>query len=87
MLGICCIDSQSKKLIYLKYLILETPYTFFSLYPVGIVVLRTLNALSPVFSATDNNNFLLFCLKNMEKLLQYLCGVCFYSFEKENISF
>ena len=34
--GMCRIDSQLKKLIRLKYLILETPYTF-SLYSVGIL--------------------------------------------------
>ena len=28
----CRIDSQLKKLIRLKYLILETPYTFFSIF-------------------------------------------------------
>ena len=30
--GMCRIDSQLKKLIRLKYLILETPYTFFSIF-------------------------------------------------------
>ena len=35
--GMCRNDSQLKKLICLKYLILETPYIFFSLYSVGIL--------------------------------------------------
>ena len=30
--GICRIDKQLKKLIPLKHLILETPYTFFSIF-------------------------------------------------------
>ena len=30
--GMCRIDNQLKKLIRLKYLILETPYTFFSIF-------------------------------------------------------
>ena len=39
--GICRNDSQLKKLICLKYLILETPYIFFSLYSVGILYFYT----------------------------------------------
>ena len=35
--GMCRNDSQLKKLICLKYFILETPYIFFSLYSVGIL--------------------------------------------------
>ena len=64
----CWIDSQSEKLIHLKCLIFETPYTF-SLHSVGILVLPTLNGVSPVFPAINNNNLFLFCLKDMEKIL------------------
>ena len=63
----CWIDCQFKKLISLKDIILETPYTF-SLYSVGILVLCTLSALSPVFSNISNSNLFLFCLKDMEKM-------------------
>ena len=81
----CWIDSQSKKLIHLKYVILETSYTIpFSLYSAGILVLRTLNTLPPVFANINNNIF--FCLKNIKKMLQYFCACC-YSFKKENIYF
>ena len=63
-------------MIHLKYLILETPYTFF-IYSVGILVLHTLNTLSPVFSGINNNNvsFLAFPF------------FPFYIFKKENIYF
>ena len=56
------IDSQSKNLIHLKYVILETPYNF-SLYSVGILVLGALNALSPVFPGINNNSNFLVLLK------------------------
>ena len=49
----CSIDSQLKKLIRLKYLILETPYTFFSIFSWYFIVLHTLNFLLPI----NNNNF------------------------------
>ena len=55
--GMCRIDNQLKKLIRLKYLILETPYTFFSIFSWYIIVLLTLNLLSPMFSSIKNNNF------------------------------
>ena len=42
----CRIDSQLKKLIRLKYLILETPYTFFTIFSWYFIVLHTLNFLS-----------------------------------------
>ena len=58
--GMCRIDSQLKKLICLKYLILETPYTFFSIFSWYFIVLHTLNFLSPMFSGINNNNFFLF---------------------------
>ena len=56
----CRIDSQLKKLIRLKYLILETPYTFFSIFSWYFIVLHTLNFLSPMFSVINNNNFSFF---------------------------
>ena len=55
--GMCRIGSQLKKLIRLKYLILETPYTFFSIFSWYFIVLHTLNFLSPMFSGINNNNF------------------------------
>ena len=55
--GMCRIGSQLKKLIRLKYLILETPYSFFSIFCWYFLVLHTLNFLSPMFSGINNNNF------------------------------
>ena len=79
--GMCRIDSQLKKLIRLKYLILETPYTFFSIFSWYFIVLHTLNFLSPMFSVIySNNNFSFFGLSNL------FC-VCFYNFKKETIYF
>ena len=49
------IDSQLKKMIHLKYLILETPYTFFSIFSWYFIVLHTLNFISPMFSGINNN--------------------------------
>ena len=62
----CWIDSQSKKLIHLKYLIIETSIVIrtedlsvlmtmkhlipFSLYSVGILVLQALDTLSRAYS-------------------------------------
>ena len=63
--GMCRIDSQSKKLIHLKYLILETPYTFFSIFSWYFIVLHTLNVLSPMFSGINSNNFSFFGLSNL----------------------
>ena len=51
--GMCRIDSQLKKLIRLKYLILETPYTFFSIFKWYFIVLHTLN----VRSLSDHSCF------------------------------
>ena len=56
------IDSQLKKMIPLKYLILETPYTFFSIFKWYFIVLHTLNFLSLMFSIVNNKNFFLFWL-------------------------
>ena len=55
--GMCRIDSQLKKLIRLKYLILETPYTFFFIFSWYFIVLHTLNFLS-VFSYYQPQLFL-----------------------------
>ena len=63
--GMCRIDSQSKKLIRLKYLILATPYTFFSIFSWYFIVLHTLNVLSPMFSGINSNNFSFFGLSNL----------------------
>ena len=63
--GMCRIDSQSKKLIHLKYLILETPYTFFSIFSWYFIVLHTLKVLSPMFSGINSNNFSFFGLSNL----------------------
>ena len=51
--GMCRNDSQLKKLIRLKYLILETPYIVFSIFSWYFIVLHTLNFLLPI----NNNNF------------------------------
>ena len=56
--GMCRIDSQLKKLIRLKYLILETPYTFFSIFSWYSVVLHTL--IFTMFSGTATFPFLAF---------------------------
>ena len=61
----CSIDSQLKKLIRLKYLILETPYTFFSIFSWQFKTLHTLNVLSPMFSAINSNNFSFFGVSNL----------------------
>ena len=66
--GICWINIQSKdwyiwSIFFLKHVI---P---FSLYSVGILVLRTLNTPSPVFSGINNSNLSFFYLKDIEKML------------------
>ena len=67
----CCkIDSQLKKLMHLKFLILQTP---FFLYSIVISVLHTLNTLSPMFSGIVSNKFSFFGLKAIEKILQHFC--------------
>ena len=78
--GMCRIGSQLKKLIRLKYLILETPYTFFFIFSWYFTVFHTLNFLSPMFSGINNNNFSFFWL-----FQPFLFCVCFYNFKKENI--
>ena len=66
--GMCKIDSQSKKWIRLKYLILETYYTFFSIFSWYFIVLHTLNFLFPMFSGINNNNFSFFDFSNLSFL-------------------
>ena len=53
----------------LKYLILETPYNFFSIFSWYFIVLHILNFLSPMFSGINNNNFSFFGFSN----LSFLC--------------
>ena len=61
----CRIDSQLKKLIHLKYLILETPYNFFSIFSWYFIVLHTLNFLSRMVSGINNNNISFFGFSNL----------------------
>ena len=63
--GTCRIDSQLKKLIHLKYLILEIPYAFFSIFNRYFIALHTLNFLSPMFSGINNKNFSFFGFSNL----------------------
>ena len=65
----CRIESQLKKLIRLKHLILETLHTFFSIFSWYFIFLHTLNFLPSMFSGVNNKFFLfwlvqpfLFCL-------------------------
>ena len=46
--AMCGIESQFKKMIHLKYLVLETPYTFFSIF--SWYFSFTFNIVSPMFS-------------------------------------
>ena len=62
--GMYRIYRQLKRMIRLKYLFLETPYTF-PLYSVGVLVLHTLNTLSPIFSGVSNNKFSFFGFSNL----------------------
>ena len=80
--GMCRIDSQLKRLIRLKYLILETPYTFFSIFSWYFIVLHILNFLSPMLSGINHNKFSFFWL-----FQPFLFCVCFCNFKKENIYF
>ena len=59
------IDSQLKKLIHLKYLILKTTYTFSSIFSWYVIVLHTLNFPSPMLSVINNNNFSFFGFSNL----------------------
>ena len=58
----CRIDSQLKKYTFEMFL---KPIIPFSLYSVGILVLHTLNTLSPMFSGINNNNFSFFGFSNL----------------------
>ena len=62
--GMCRIDSQLKN-YRLKYLTLETPYTFFSIFSRYFIVLHTLNFLSPMFLVINNNKFSCFRFSNI----------------------
>ena len=62
--GVCRIDSQLKKLINLKYLILETPYTYFCIFTWYFIVLHTRSSRSLMFSSI-NNNFSFFGFSNL----------------------
>ena len=59
------IDRQFKKMIHLKYLILETLFTFFSIFSWYFIVLHTLKFLTPMFSVINNSNFPLFRFSNL----------------------
>ena len=63
--GMCWIDSQLKKLIHLKHLILETSYTFFSIFCWYFIVVHTLKFLPPMFLGINNNNFSFFGFSNL----------------------
>ena len=63
--GMSRIDSQLRKLIPLKCLILETSYTFLSKFSRYFIVLHTLKFLSPMFLGINNNNFYLFGFSNL----------------------
>ena len=58
--GMCRVDFSLKKVILLKYLTLETRYTFFSIFSRYFVVLHTLDFLSAMFLGIDNSNFSFF---------------------------
>ena len=58
--AMCSIDSQLKKLKRLKYLTLETLYTFSSIFSWYFIVLHIRNFLSPMFSGINNHNLSFF---------------------------
>ena len=47
------------------FVILETPYTFFSIFSWYFIVLHTLYFLSPMFSVINNKNFSFFGFSNL----------------------
>ena len=47
--GMCWIDGQSKKLVHLKYLVLETPYAFFSIFSWHFSFMHTERFITYVF--------------------------------------
>ena len=67
----CRIDSQLKKLIRLKYLILEIAYAFFSIFSWYFIVSPTLNFLSPMFSGINHNNFSFFGFSNLSPFVLF----------------
>ena len=46
----CWIDNQSKKLVHLKHLILQTPYTFFSLFGWHFNFMHTERSITCIFA-------------------------------------
>ena len=71
--GMYRIDSQLKKLIRLKYLILGTLYTFFSIFSWYFIVLNSFNFLSPMlcfhvfFFGFPSFSFFVFVFTTLEK--------------------
>ena len=61
----CWINSQSKNLIHLKYLILETPYTFFSIFSRYFSFRHSKHQLYDMY---EQQQPLLFCLKDVKKM-------------------
>ena len=57
-------DSQLKKIDTFE-IILETPYTFFSIFSWHFIVLHTLNSLSPMFWGINNNSFSFYDFSNL----------------------
>ena len=57
-------DSQLKKIDTFE-IILETPYTFFSIFSWHFIVLHALNSLSPMFWGINNNSFSFYDFSNL----------------------
>ena len=73
--------NENGKYWYIWNIQLNTLYLFL-LYSVSILVWRTMNTPSPMFSGINNNNLFLFCLKDTEKM-QYFCHFSLYTFLKK----
>ena len=69
--GMCWIDSQSKKeMIHLKYLILETPYTYFSIFSWYFIFTYTERFITCVFRHQQQQQQpFLFWLKKIDKMV------------------
>ena len=76
--GMCRIDSQSKKLIHLNHLILETPCAFFFIFISYFIVLHNLTSYHQCFQLLTTKAFPFFGFSN----LSFSC--LFYNFKKEN---
>ena len=70
-------NSQLKKLMCLKYLILKTPFNFFSIFSWYFIVLRL--PITHVFSYLQQELFLFWLFQ------PFLFCISFYNFKKENI--